>query len=191
MRRLLIILAAVLLAAGGPLAAPGAAAGGFAVTYLDPLPGKLVPGTSYTVGFWVLQHGNHPFQGDLGATGLRLTDAGGQATLFPGTALPEAGHYATALNVPKGTYRVDGIQGLFEPFAVGTLTVPGGIELNPLQPGLVRALDEPQTYWGAIRPPGFPEGDGPSKPGTTRPGGAEAGSGEPGGADAGVAGAGA
>ncbi|MEU4574753.1 hypothetical protein [Nonomuraea sp. NPDC023979] len=192
MRRLATVVAALLLAAG-PLATPGAAAGGFAVTYLDPLPGNLQAGTSYTAGYWVLQHGNHPYQGDLGPTGLRLTDARGEATLFAGTPLPEPGHYAAALTVPAaGTYRVEGIQGIFAPYAVGTLTVPGGLALNPLQPGLARALKEPQNHWGAIRPPGFPPGrptpdpEHPA-PGTPDRGDAELGAAEEGRAEPGAA----
>ncbi|MGW0479856.1 hypothetical protein [Nonomuraea sp. NPDC003214] len=192
MRRLATVVAALLLAAG-PLAAPGAAAGGFAVTYLDPLPGTLKAGTSYTAGYWVLQHGNHPYQGDLGPTGLRLTDARGEVTLFAGTPLPEPGHYAAALTVPAaGTYRVEGIQGIFDPYAVGTLTVPGGLALNPLQPGLARAVKEPQSHWGAIRPPGFPPGrptpdpEHPA-PGTPDRGDAERGHAEPGAAEEGRA----
>ncbi|MFB4287801.1 hypothetical protein ACBI99_09210 [Nonomuraea sp. ATR24] len=192
MRRLATVVAALLLAAG-PLATPGTAAGGFAVTYLDPLPGNLQAGTSYTAGYWVLQHGNHPYQGDLGPTGLRLTDARGEATLFAGTPLPEPGHYAAALTVPAaGTYRVEGIQGIFAPYAVGTLTVPGGLALNPLQPGLARALKEPQNHWGAIRPPGFPPGrptPDPEHPAPVTPdrGDAELGAAEEGRAEPGAA----
>jgi len=144
------------LVTGGP---PASASGGWAATYLDPVPGALTPGTPYTIGFWVLQHGTHPFEGELGPTGLQLTAADGTTTFFGGTPLPEAGHYATAVTVPKGTYAIKGVQGLFQPFEVGTLKVPGGIELKPLMPGLVKAIEGlERDYWGAIRPPGFPQG---------------------------------
>ncbi|WP_327105491.1 hypothetical protein [Nonomuraea glycinis] len=158
MRNYVVILAAVAALLTGGL--PASAAGGWAVTYLDPVPGALAPGTSYTIGFWVLQHGVHPFEGDLGTTGLTLTDAKGRPTTFAGTPLPEAGHYATAVSLPKGTYTIEGVQGIFAPYEVGTLTVPGGIEIRPVPPELRDAGATEQDHWGAIRPPGFPAGKG-------------------------------
>lgn len=156
MRRLIVILAAAAaLIAGAP---PAASSGGWAVTYLDPVPGELKPGATYTIGFWVLQHGTHPFEGELGPTGLRLTGADGEVQEFPGTPLPERGHYAAAISVPKGTYELTGVQGVFQPYEIGTLTVPGGVTINPLDPELAKALVEPhEDYWGAIRPPGIPD----------------------------------
>ncbi|MBB5084541.1 hypothetical protein [Nonomuraea endophytica] len=154
MRRLLFVLSATLVLAAGWLATP-ANAGGWAMTYLDPLPAQFQPGTSYTVGFWVLQHGTHPFDGDLGKTGLRLTAADGKVMTFDGTAQPEAGHYVTSIAVPKGTWKVEGIQGLFKEHDVGTLTVPGGLKINPAPEDL---RGDGKDYWGAIRPPGFPAG---------------------------------
>ncbi|MBN6055398.1 hypothetical protein JYK22_25910, partial [Nonomuraea sp. RK-328] len=156
-RALTCLLALALVAAG----TPAWAAGNWAVTYLDPLPARFAAGTPYTLGFWVLQHGSHPFAGDLGRTGLRLTGRGGEVLTFPGTRLPEAGHYATSLVVPRGTWRVEGIQGLFQPHPVGTLTVPGGLEVNPLPREAIPATPAPDgDYWGQIRPPGFPAGKG-------------------------------
>jgi hypothetical protein len=43
------------------LATP-ALAGGWATTLLDPLPDRLEAGHTYTVGFWILQHGSHVSQ---------------------------------------------------------------------------------------------------------------------------------
>ncbi|MFI6905079.1 hypothetical protein ACIBKY_27725 [Nonomuraea sp. NPDC050394] len=154
MRRLLFVLSATLVLAAGWLATP-ANAGGWAMTYLDPLPARFQPGVTYTVGFWVLQHGTHPFEGDLGKTGLRLTAADGKAMTFDGTARPEAGHYVTSIAVPKGTWKVEGIQGLFKEHDVGTLTVPGALKINPPPKDL---RGDGKDYWGAIRPPGFPAG---------------------------------
>ncbi|WP_336213409.1 hypothetical protein [Nonomuraea sp. LPB2021202275-12-8] len=159
MRRFMVILAAVAALAVGGL--PASASGGWAVTYLDPAPGKFAPGASYTIGFWVLQHGTHPFEGDLGRTGLTLTGADGTQVTYNGTPLPEAGHYATAVNLPKGTYEIEAVQGMFQPYEVGTLTVPGDIKINPVPPEMVgRLADANKDYWGAIRPPGFPAGKG-------------------------------
>jgi hypothetical protein len=158
MRKCVVVLAAVAALVTGGL--PASAAGGWAVTYLDPVPAAFAPGTSYTIGFWVLQHGVRPFEGDLGRTGLKLTDAKGRPTTFAGTPLPEAGHYATAVSLPKGTYKIEGVQGFFAPYEVGTLTVPGDIEIRPVPPELVGGVGIVEDHWGAIRPPGFPVGKG-------------------------------
>ncbi|WP_157246229.1 hypothetical protein [Nonomuraea typhae] len=156
MKRLLFVLSATLVLAVGRLAAP-AGAGGWAATYLDPLPAQFRPGVTYTVGFWVLQHGTHPFEGDLGTTGLRLSGPAGKALTFDGTALPEPGHYVTSIVVPEGTWKVEGVQGFFKEHDVGTLTVPGALKVNPPPKDL---RGDGKDYWGAIRPPGFPPGKG-------------------------------
>ncbi|GAA3601794.1 hypothetical protein GCM10022419_102620 [Nonomuraea rosea] len=151
------LVAVVALVLGGVPAA--AAKGAWAVTYLDPPPSRFAGGTSYALGFWVLQHGTHPFGGQLGPVGLRLTGEGGKSLLFNGTALPEAGHYVTSMVVPEGVWKVEGMQGMFQPHVVGTLTVPGALKVDPLRPELVAEIKaSEQTYWGAVRPPGFPPG---------------------------------
>jgi hypothetical protein len=67
--RLLRIAAVVMLAAVGCLAIGSPAhAGGWATT----LPERLEPGRAYTVGYWVLQHGSRPHEGDLRRTALHL-----------------------------------------------------------------------------------------------------------------------
>ncbi|MGN9841711.1 hypothetical protein ACTMTI_26655 [Nonomuraea sp. H19] len=157
MKRILAMLVAAVaaLAVG---AVPAAGAGGWAVTYLDPLPSRFAGGSPYALGFWVLQHGNHPFEGDIGTVGLRFTrEKDGKSLSFKGTALPEAGHYATSVVVPEGVWRVEGIQGLFRPHRVGTLEVPGALEIDPVPEEVIAGFEaNGKDYWGAVRPPGFP-----------------------------------
>ncbi|RVX43296.1 hypothetical protein EDD27_5971 [Nonomuraea polychroma] len=161
MKRMLAVLPAMLAAMVAALVTgtvPAGAAGNWAVTYMDPLPGGLAGGKPYTLGFWVLQHGNHPFEGELGTVGLRLTGEDGKSLMFEGTALPEAGHYATSVVVPEGVWKVEGIQGIFQPHEVGDLSVPGGLKVKPVQQGPIEAFVQQRTdYWDAVRPPGFPD----------------------------------
>ena len=139
------ILASVVLTAGPALA------GGWAVTVLDPLPARLEAGRGYTVGYWVLQHGSHPYEGDLGTTGLKLVDDGGRTVSFQGVGLREPAHFAAAIAIPHaGTWKLYGLQGIFADYQVGTLTVPGGLAM--LRPPVPMTMDS-DTHWGAIRPP--------------------------------------
>ncbi|MEV4368722.1 hypothetical protein AB0J71_16750 [Nonomuraea sp. NPDC049637] len=156
-------------------AASASSRGGWAVTYLDPPPAAFAGGKTYTVGFWVLQHGTHPYAGELDPVGLRLTRADGRSVTFPGTPLPEAGHYATSVAVPDGVWRVEGLQGWFEPYAVGTLTVPGRLLADPVPPDKVATFGgDGKDPWGAVRPPGFAPGKStPAPPG--EPTGTQAG----------------
>src|SRR5690348_70645 len=78
--RILVLMCAFLL-----ISAPSASAGAWAVTYLDPVP-PVQPSVTCTVGYWVLQHGTHPFSGDLGKTGLRFS-SGAADSLFVGVPL--------------------------------------------------------------------------------------------------------
>lgn len=86
MRRLLVALAAMA-AILAPALPAQARAGFWAVTELDPLPAEVRPDVSYTVGFWVLQHGTHPYEGPGGLEpiGLRLTGEDGTTLTFGGT----------------------------------------------------------------------------------------------------------
>ncbi|OPG06630.1 hypothetical protein [Microbispora sp. GKU 823] len=156
MRRLLVALAAMA-AILAPALPAHARAGFWAVTELDPLPAEVRPDVSYTVGFWVLQHGTHPYEGPGGLepVGLRLTGEDGTALTFDGTPLPEPAHYATSIKVPAGRWRVQGLQGMFAPYEIGTLTVPGGLKAAPPQ-FPVPAGTEVMDYWGPVKPPGFP-----------------------------------
>ncbi|UBU19157.1 hypothetical protein [Nonomuraea gerenzanensis] len=156
---LAVLVAAMALVAGG---GPAGAAGGWAVTYLDPVPSRFEAGESYALGFWVLQHGTHPFEGKMWPVGLRLTGEDGRSLQFSGTALPEAAHYLASVVVPKGVWKVEGVQGPFQPYEIGTLTVPGGLRLEPLAPELEEAIAQGgHEYWGQVRPPGFAAGDVP------------------------------
>jgi hypothetical protein len=154
MRRLRVVVVLALVAVGLMPAAP-AQAGGWAVTLLDPLPDRFEAGRAYTVGYWVLQHGSHPFDGELGKTGFRLVGPGGERE-FVGRALPEAAHYAVSFAVPAGTWRVSALQGWFAPYEVGTLTVPGGLKLLPpemaVDVGGHSDVGE-APHWGAVHPP--------------------------------------
>lgn len=140
--------------AGAVTGTTPAYAGGWAVTVLDPVPDRFEPGTSYTVGFWVLQHGSHPYDGELAPVGLHLVGPNG-ATTFPGTALPEPAHYVTSIVVPTaGSYTLVARQGLFPSYRVGTIAVPGALTaLAVPQPLPMRAEELP---WKEIHPPAMP-----------------------------------
>ncbi|GAB3976373.1 hypothetical protein V1634_17780 [Plantactinospora veratri] len=157
-RRMLAAVAATLVALAGTLllAPTPAQAGNWAATLLDPLPERLEPGRGYTIGLWVLQHGFHPYEGDLGRVALRLEDGKGASLSFPATALPEPAHYAAAVAVPHaGAWTVTAVQGRFTDYRIGTLTVPGGLALLGVPAPLQAA--ETEKYWpGAIRPPTVP-----------------------------------
>lgn len=159
MRRFLLVCALVAsaLVFGSP-----ARAGGWAVTYLDPVPELVRPGVTYTIGSWVLQHGNHPYIGDDSelTVGLRFT-GGGRTLTFDAVRLKEPAHYATAVSLPAGTWTVTGVQEWFAPFELGTLTVPGTLKLRPpdaqTQASAANWLagNQGKDPWGAIRPPGI------------------------------------
>lgn len=158
MRRILFLLAFIvpLLALGAP-----ARAGGWALTVMDPVP-VTSPDTTHTLGFWLLQHGTHPYVGaELGEVALEFTD--GKRTLrFPGVALKEPAHYAAAISLPKGTWEVKAIQGWFAPYEIGTLTVPGQLKVAPVPREFRQMIANQQpleNHWGAIRPPSIPVGD--------------------------------
>ncbi|WP_062349916.1 hypothetical protein [Herbidospora yilanensis] len=150
------ILAALAVVAAVLLPAVPANAGAWAVTELDPLPRTIEPGATYTIGYWVLQHGTHPFEGpesDM-RTGLRLTQ-GSKVLDFPGTPLAEPAHFATTIQVPEGTWKLEGVQGIFAPYHLGQLTVPGGLEVVP-PPFPTQTGGTVTDYWGPVKPPGFP-----------------------------------
>ncbi|WP_066363357.1 hypothetical protein [Herbidospora mongoliensis] len=150
------ILAALAVVAAVFLPAVPANAGAWAVTELDTLPSAIEPGVTYTIGYWVLQHGTHPFEGPDSEmqTGLRLTD-GSKVLDFPGTPLAEPAHYATTIQVPSGEWKLEGVQGIFQPYNLGLLTVPGGLKVAP-PPFPSQTGGTATDYWGPVKPPGFP-----------------------------------
>jgi hypothetical protein len=171
----LLFAAASVLIAGAP-----ARAGGWAATLLDPLPDRLEPDTAYTVGYWVMQHGFHPYEGELGATALRLTDAQGRTTAYAGTPLPEAGHYAAAVVLGRGTWRLSSTQGLFGEYQIGEVTVPGGLTLKPAEtPADLSIPADNARHWDAVRPP-LPTGPAPAARSTAPAAPAPAAAGDPG-----------
>ncbi|WP_433242815.1 hypothetical protein ACQPYK_38755 [Streptosporangium sp. CA-135522] len=161
MRRILLILA--ILTPVLALAAP-ARAGGWAITSMDPVPAEVRPHTTYTLGFWLLQHGTHPYQGpDLGEVGLTFID-GTRSVHFTGVELREPAHYAAAVSLPAGTWKVKAVQGWFAPYSIGTLTVPGSLKVDPVPGDLRKAIGPRKDYWGEVHPPGFRAGRGADLP---------------------------
>jgi hypothetical protein len=150
--RAVVALAAVL--AGVLVGAPPAFAGNWVVTVLDPVPDRFEAGHAYTIGFWALQHGSHPFEGTFESIGLKFVDEKGSSPLtFSATALPEPAHYATTILVATaGTWTVYGIHSPFQDYKIGTLTVPGSLNVLPVPQPM--ALDK--DFWGEIRPPTVP-----------------------------------
>ena len=144
--RILALICAFLL-----ISAPSAVAGGWAVTYVDPVP-SIQASTTHTVGYWVLQHGTRPFSGDLGRTGLRF-QSGADSREFVGVPLGEPAHYAVTFSLPNGTYEVFGVQGMFQEHPLGTLTVPGTLLVKPVDPQMVQGSTEGAWPWQEIAPP--------------------------------------
>lgn len=138
--------------AAGPLTGGAAAgAGGWAETVLDPPPARVEAGTTYTFGYWVLQHGSYPIRGDddLGPTALTATDETGAVVEFAGTALATAGHYSAEVVFPHdGPWTIGGEHGVLMPDVhVATVTVPGPVVVTPSDV-TTRAHHE----WGPVRP---------------------------------------
>ncbi len=155
MRPVKLVLALVAVLAVPLLAAPSAHAGGWAATVLDPLPTRIEPDQTYTVGYWVMQHAAHPYDGGhgpLGKTGLKIVAEDGTTHAFDGVPLGQPAHYAAALTVPRpGTWQLHAQQGSFDDYLIGTLTVPGKLKLRPL-PAAV-AGHEDRHQWGLIQSP--------------------------------------
>lgn len=145
--RILALICAFLL-----ISAPSAHAGSWAVTYLDPVP-SIEPSVTHTVGYWVLQHGTHPFTGgDLGKTGLRFS-SGADERVFVGVPLGQPAHYAVTFTLPAGSYEVFGVQGMFQDHPLGSLTVPGTFLVKPPDPQMVMQGSTEPWPWEEIAPP--------------------------------------
>lgn len=154
MRTVRVLVALLAVAAGVFLGAPPALAGNWVVTVLDPVPDRFESGRAYTIGFWALQHGSHPYEGTFESIGLEIVDANGNPLRFGATPLPEPAHYAAAVLVPRaGTWTVYGMHAPFQNYKIGTLTVPGGLAVLPVPQPM--AVDN-ASQWGEIRPPTVP-----------------------------------
>lgn len=151
MRTIRAFLCSLVVATAVLLVPTPALAGGWATTLLDPLPDRIRSGQSYTVGFWILQHGSHVSGFPLKDPGLKLVDDGQQAVTFKGVPLAEGGHYATALVLPHdGRWIVVGSQAPFQDYQVGVLTVPGGIIVAPTPEPMSAP---PDKSWSTVKPP--------------------------------------
>lgn len=132
--------------------ATSAFAGAWATTVLDPLPDRLESGHSYTVGYWILQHGSHVSNPALTNPGLRLIDEQGSSVTVKGVPLPEGGHYASAIAIPHdGTWALWGTQAPWQDYQVGILTVPGRFVVA--KPPIMATGTAPDPSWSTVKPP--------------------------------------
>lgn len=144
--------------ATGMLITPAAQAGGWAETVLDPPPAKIESKVTYTLGFWVLQHGSYPIKsGDLGRVALAATDKEGNTVSFPATKSATEGHYSAEVVFPHdGVWQVGSShETLMSDEHVAMVTVPGAVEIAPSDVR-VRAPHK----WGVVRPSFPPTGSG-------------------------------
>ena len=120
MRRLTLVLATLALALGA-LATP-ALAGGWAVTTFDDMPGQIVSGKEYTLGYTIRQHGATPIS--VAKTEILAIAASGRTLSFPGKSEGAVGHYVAAIFFPAGgTYSWQVTQGDFAAQDLGKITV--------------------------------------------------------------------
>lgn len=145
------LLGVVVAVAAALLVSSPAMAGGWATTLLDPLPDQVEAGHSYTVGFWILQHGSHVSQFALSDPGLRFVDDRNQSLAFNGTRMAQGGHYATTIVLPHdGGWTVFGMQAPFADYQVGVLSVPGRLVVSPTPQPIPWPPDQ---SWSTVRPP--------------------------------------
>jgi len=147
MKRILVVLGIAL--TSGLLVTPAAQAGNWEETLLDPTPALIEQGVTYTFGYWVLQHGSYPFDGELGPTALLATDQKGEEVEFAGMATATAGHYSAEVVFPHdGTWTIRSKhQVLMEDALVATVTVPGSVAIAPSD------MKERAPYdWGKVQP---------------------------------------
>jgi hypothetical protein len=148
MKRILVVLALVV--AGGLFATSTAQAGNWEETLLDPVPARVEPGVTYTLGYWILQHGSYPFMGgDLGPTALVATEKDGDTVEFAGTPSRTDGHYfAEAVFPHAGTWTIASKHEILmtDPL-VATVTVPGAVEIAPSE-----MTSRAPYEWGTVHP---------------------------------------
>jgi hypothetical protein len=145
-----LISSVVAVAAVLALSAP-VSAGGWATTLLDPMP-PITAGESYTVTFWILQHGSHVSMLTLNNPGLKFVPESGESVIFKGTPVTEGGRYSTVLRLPHGgPWEIIGMQSPFQDFKVGLLNIPGGLRLERTPPPLGGFSPDPS--WVKAQPP--------------------------------------
>jgi hypothetical protein len=99
-------------------------AGGWAVTTIDALPeGGFQAGQTYRLGFWIRQHGQHPFAG--AKPSFQITSAeSGERRAFPGHPDGEDGHYVVEVTFPaEGEWSWEVSQDPFSVQSLGTVSV--------------------------------------------------------------------
>src|SRR6202008_2116158 len=147
MKRILVVLVTVL--TSGLLMTSTAQAGNWAETLLDPTPSRIEPGVTYTLGYWVLQHGSYPYMGgDLGPTALTAIAEKGDVVEFAGTQSPTDGNYSAEVVFPhKGNWTIAAKHGvLMSDGLVATVAVPGAVKIAPSD-----VLGRAEHEWGAVR----------------------------------------
>ena len=122
-RRLLLALAIVV--AGLAAFAGPAAAGGWAVTTLDSLPGAIEPGHATPIGYTIRQHGVTPVSMD--DTALLVALADGTTARFPGRPDGPKGHHVAQVTIPDaGRFVLQVDQGFFGVQDLGYLDAGAG-----------------------------------------------------------------
>lgn len=103
--------------------AGSALAGGWATTTVDEVPGEVVTGETYSIGYTILQHGQPPAAVD--ETMIRIESAdSGETLTFPGTPTGQEGHYVAEVAFPNaGEWQWEVEQGMFGTQSLGTVTV--------------------------------------------------------------------
>ncbi len=120
MRRLTLVFSVLVLALAA-LATP-ALAGGWAVTTFDDMPGQIVSGKEYALGYTIRQHGATAINVDK--TEIVAVAVSGRTLSFPGKSDGAVGHYVATVFFPAGgTYTWKVTQGGFAAQDLGRLRV--------------------------------------------------------------------
>jgi hypothetical protein len=120
MRRLTLAFSVVALALAA-LATP-AVAGGWAVTTFDDMPGQILSGKEYALGYTIRQHGATPINVDK--TEILAVAVSGRTLSFPGKSDGAVGHYVATVFFPAGgTYTWQVTQGDFAAQDLGKLSI--------------------------------------------------------------------
>ena len=135
MRRLTLSLAVFAFALAA-LATP-ALAGGWAVTTFDDMPGQIVSGKEYALGYIIRQHGATPINVDK--TEIVAVAVSGRTLSFPGKSDGVIGHYVATVFFPAGgTYTWQVTQGDFAAQDLGELSVVAAAGTAPARAVLIR-----------------------------------------------------